>query len=174
MRAELFSSDFIISFFIFISVMIIITAYFQNLEADVYETNQRNDMYYRAINIGSLLATSSGYPDNWNSSDVQIIGLYDSGKFNLTKMEYLINDTDYQSAKNMLGTGVYNFLITMKNSSGYTIKKPGTNYEYYYGKQFDQDGDDDDPDQIALVKRFGMVDLGGTPTKVTMEVILWL
>jgi len=175
-RAELFSSDFMISFFIFLSALIIIAAYYQNLQTDVSETSTRNDMYAKAINIGSLLATTSGYPQYWNSTSVQVIGLYDSGKFNLTKLEYLINHTDdigtddvnYQEARTKLGTGAYNFLISLKNTTGDVIQKPGSNYNYSYGKPLTNE------EQVMIVKRLGVVDLGGNVTKVTMEVILWV
>lgn len=167
MKAELFSSDFMISIFLFFSVLVIITFYYQNLQNDVYETSNRNDMYIKAIDVASLLATTSGYPHDWNSTTVKIIGLYDSGKFNLTKFEYLINNTDYQTAKTMLGTGVYNFYISLKNITGNIIVKSG-NYNYSYGLY------PSNAEQVVLVKRLGLVNLNGNATKVTLEVILWL
>ena len=168
MKAELFSSDFIISIFIFLAAFLIITIYYENLQSDVYENSNRNDMMSKAIKVASLLAESSGYPQFWNSTDVQVIGLYDSGKFNLTKLEYLINDTNYQTAKTMLGTGVYNFFISLKNTTGDIIEKPSSNYDYSYGMPVTNS------EQTVLVKRLGVVNLGGNSTKVTLEVILWI
>jgi hypothetical protein len=173
MRAELFSSDFMISMFIFLSALLIIVFYYQNLQTDVYENSNRNDMMSKAIKVASLLAESSGYPQYWNSTNVQVIGLYDSGKFNLTKLEYLINNTTsypatYQTVKTMLGTGVYNFFLSLKNTTGDIIEKPGTNYNYSYGMPVVN------AEQTVLVKRLGMVNLGGNSTKVTLEVILWV
>lgn len=168
MRAELFSSDFLISFFIFLSALIIITVYYQNLQTDVSEASIRNDMYTKATNIASLIATTSGYPEYWNSTNVQVIGLYDSGKFNLTKFGYLINDTSYQRARIMLGTGAYNFLITLKyNNTDVVLQKPGSNYNYSYGMPMSNE------EQVVVVKRLGVVKLGDNTIKVTMEVVLW-
>ena len=168
MRAELFSSDFLISFFIFLSALLIITAYYQNLQTDVYETNLRNDMYSKAIVIASLLATTSGHPQYWDSTNVEVIGFYDSGKFNLTKFEYLINDTSYQEARIKLGTGVYNFLITLKsNNTDFVIQKFGTDYNYSYGMIPTNE------EQVLVVKRLGVVNNSGIITKATLEVILW-
>jgi len=166
MRAELFSSDFLISFFVFLSALIIITAYYQNLQTDTYETNIRNDMYSKAINIASLLATTSGQPKYWDNDTVQVLGLYDSGKFNLTKFEYLKN-ISYPKAKTMLGAGVYNFNISLVNVSGNIIEKITPYVSYSCGTSFDS------AEQVVLVKRLGVVDLEGNATKVTMEVILW-
>lgn len=123
-------------------------------------------MYAKAINIGSLLATTSGYPQFWNSTNVQVIGLYDSGKFNLTKFEEL-KKIDYQTVKTMLGT-VYDFNITLKNATGNIIVKPSNpNFNYSYGIPITNS------EQTILVKRLGVVNLEGNSTKVTLEVILW-
>lgn len=180
MKAELFSSDFLISFFIFLSSFIIIAAYYQNLQTDIAENSIRNDMYSKAISIGSLLATTSGQPKYWDNSTVKVIGLYDSGKFNLTKLEYLINHTNdvgtdvinYQKVKIMLGAGTYNINIILLNTSGNIVQKPSDpSYSYTYGIPFSN------AKQVILVKRLGVVKLWGddtdNATKVAMEVILW-
>jgi len=165
MKAELFSSDFIISILIFLSAMVIITFYYQNLQSDVYESNIRNEMYSKAVNIASLLATTSGYPKYWNNTTVKVIGIYDSGKFNLTKFEEL-KKINYNSVKTMLGTGPYNIYIVLKNETGNTIEKSGVPYSYGVTIA--------NAEQIVLVKRLGVVSLEGTSIKTIMEVILWI
>lgn len=165
MKAELFSSDFFISILIFLTSLLIITFYYQNLQSDVYENNLRNDMYLKAINTGSLLATTSGYPNGWNRTNVKVPGLYDSGKFNLTKFEELKN-IDYNQARILMGTGTYNIFISLKNETGGVIEKPGVIYSY--GTPIVN------AEQIVVVKRLGVVNLQGNATKVVMEVILWL
>lgn len=177
MRAELFSSDFLISFFIFISAFIIIAAYYQNLQTDVSENSIRNDMYSKAISIASLLATTSGYPQYWDNSTVKVVGLYDDGKFNLTKFEYLINNTNnypltYQTIKTMLGTGAYDLNITLLNTTGNILQKPSSQaYLYTYGTS------PSNAEQLVVVKRLGVVkpfgDDSANAIKVILEVILW-
>lgn len=167
MKAELFSSDFIISFFIFLSAFIIIAAYYQNLQTDIAESGTRNDMYSRAINIASLLATTSGYPKYWDNNTVEVIGLYDSGKFNLTKFEELKN-VSYTNATKMLGSGYYRLSINLKNVTGNIIQKSSDpTFFYSYGIS------PSNAEQIVLVKRLGVTDLEGNATKIVMEVILW-
>jgi hypothetical protein len=171
MKAELFSSDFMISILLFLTVLTIIIAYYQNLQTDVYETDIRNDMHSKAINVASLLATTSGYPKYWDSTNVQIIGLYDSGKFNLTKFEELkqMTQTEYQTVRVKLGTGNYNFYISLKNTTENIIVKPSDpSFSYSCGI------DAVNADQVVLIKRLGVVNLEGNATKVTMEVILWI
>ncbi|MFH1229667.1 MAG: hypothetical protein V1678_04570 [Candidatus Aenigmatarchaeota archaeon] len=171
MKAELFSSDFLISFFIFLSAFIIMVSYYQNIQTDVYETSMRNDMISKDISIASLLATTSGQPRYWNfnSTDaqyVQVIGLYDSGKFNLTKFEYLKTD-NCTNARSMLGTGAYNLYIILKNTTGGVLQK-SDGYSYFCGNPATNE------EQTVIVKRLGVVDIEGNITKVTMEVILWV
>jgi len=165
LKAELFSSDFLISILIFFSVLSIIVFYYQNLQSDVYENNVRNDMYLKAINVASLLATSSGYPQYWDASNVEIIGFYDNGKFNLTKFEEF-KKIDYQEARKKLGTGVYNFFISLKNTTNQIIEKPGVVYSHGLSAS--------NAEQTVLVKRLGLVNLDDKTVKVTLEVILWI
>jgi hypothetical protein len=170
MKAELFSSDFLISFFVFLTAFIIIVSYYQNLQNDTSEVNQRNEMYSKAINIASLLATTSGQPRYWNATSVNVIGLYDSGEFNLTKFEYL-NSTNYNKAKVMLGTGAYEFLLALKyNNTEITVQNPANGHYYSYGSDLSTKN----PDQVVVVKRIGLVNISGGLKKVTLEVILWL
>jgi hypothetical protein len=168
MKAELFSSDFMISFFIFLSALIIITLYYQSLQNDVSESDIRNDMYTKSIEIGSLLATTNGQPQYWNSTNVEVIGLYDNGKFNLTKFEEL-KKMDKQTVKTMLGIGAYNFNITLtENNTEKIIQKPSDpTYFYTYGTS------PTNVEQLVIVKRLGAVNLEDNVIKVTMEVILW-
>jgi len=175
MKAELFSTDFLISFFVFLSAFIIIAAYYQNLQTDVSETNIRNYMYSKAISIASLLATTSGYPKYWDNNTVEVIGLYDSGKFNLTKFEELKN-IPYQDIRTKLGTGVYNINITLVNASGSILQKPN-DQSYFYALNDTANIPMLNAEQLVIVKRLGVVKLWGNEvanaTKVTLEVILW-
>lgn len=168
MRAELFSSDFIISFFIFLSAMLIVNAYYRNFQTEIAETSMRNDMYSKAISIASLLATTSGQPQYWDHGNVRVLGLYDSGKFNLTKFEELKN-IPYRNATFKLGSGYYNLNITLTENNTEKILQNSSNpaYSYTYGTSLDS------AEQIIIVKRLGVVSLGGNTRKVTLEVILW-
>jgi hypothetical protein len=165
MKAELFSSDFVISILIFLCAIVIINFYYQNLQSDVYESSVRNEMFSKAVNIASLLATTSGYPKYWNNTSVKVIGLYDDGKFNLTKFEEL-KKINFNTARTMLGTGPYKIYIALKNETDDIIENQGTLYSYGFTPT--------NAEQTVLVKRLGMVKIEETSIKTTMEVILWL
>ena len=165
MKAELFSSDFVISILVFLCALVIISFYYQNLQSDVYESSIRNEMFSKATNIASLLATTSGYPKYWNNTSVKVIGLYDEGKFNLTKFEEL-KKINFNTAKTMLGTGPYKIYIALRNETDDVIENQGISYSYGIAPV--------NAEQVVLVKRLGIVKIEETSIKTTMEVILWL
>lgn len=165
MKGELFSSDFLISILIFLSVMTIVILYYQNMKTDVYETTVRNDMFSRAVGIANVLATTSGSPQYWESTDVSVIGLYDAGKFNLTKMEEL-QKMDYQNVRAMLGSGAYNIFIVFRNETGDVMERSGT--QYSFGNSYEN------AEQIVSIKRLGAVRVDGSVKKAVLEVVLWL
>jgi hypothetical protein len=122
-------------------------------------------MYSKAINAAELVASTSGYPEFWDHISVRNIGLYDSGKFNLTKFEEL-KQINYQDAKKMLGVGVYNFLITLKNETGSVIENQSETY--LYGASITN------AEQVVSIKRLGISVLNSTSMKTILEVSLWL
>jgi hypothetical protein len=166
LKAELFSTDFIISILLFLSVLVILGLYYENLQTDVYEQYLRNDMQRKAINVADVLATSSGNPQFWDSSNVKVIGLFDSGKFNLTKFRVLVQYFDHETVKRMMGTGVYNLNINLKNETGSVIEIGGVVYSFGLPLT-------DVKDAVAI-KRLGIADLETENKKVIMEVILWV
>jgi len=164
LKAELFSTDFIISIMLFLSVLVIFGIYYENLQSDVYEQYIINDMQRKAINVADILATSSGSPQFCDSDNVEVIGLYDSGKFNLTKFEGLQN-ISHGTAKLMMGTGVYNLNISLKNETGHFIEKNGNVYSFGLPLT--------NVKNAVSIKRLGIADLESENKKVILEVILW-
>ena len=64
----------------------------------------------------------------------------------------------------MLGTGVYDFNITLKNVTGNLLEVSGIKYSYGINSA--------NYEQVILVKRLGVVNIEGNSTKVTLEVTL--
>jgi len=165
LKAELFSTDFIVSILLFLSVLVILGLYYENLQTDVYEQYVRNDMQRKAINVADLLATSSGNPQFWDSTNVKIVGLYDSGKFNLTKFKEL-KKINHETVKRMIGAGVYNLNISLKNETGNVIEIDGTVYSFGLPLTNVKDA--------VSLKRLGIADLESEIKKVILEVVLWV
>ncbi len=165
MKAELFSTDFIISIMIFLSILIIVGVYYENLQTDIYDHNIRSDMQLKAITVADVLATTSGQPEFWNITNVRTVGLFDSGNFNATKFEQLKN-MNYGIVKSMMGIGSYNFLISLKNESDYVIESGGTTYSFGLNLL--------NVKEAIAVKRLGIAEFNGKVKKTIMEVVLWL
>jgi hypothetical protein len=164
LRAELFSTDFIISILLFLSVLMILGFYYGNLQNDIYQQYMRNDMQKKAINVADLLATSSGNPDGWDATNVKVIGLYDKGKFNLTKFTEL-KKLSHETVKRMMGTGVYNLNISLKNETGSVVDIGGNVYSFGLPLT--------DVINAISIKRLGIADVESENKKVILEVIIW-
>jgi hypothetical protein len=165
LKAELFSTDFIISVKIFLSILIIIGVYYENLQTDIYDSKIRSDMQLKAIEVADALATTSGQPKFWNITNVKSIGLFDSGKFNTTKFVQMKN-MNYAAVKSMMGVGSYNLFISLKNESDYAIESNGTIYSFGLGLT--------NVKEAIAVKRLGIADFDGNVKKTIMEVVVWL
>jgi hypothetical protein len=165
LKAELFSTDFFISITIFLSIIIILGVYYENLQTDIFEYNVRNDMQTKAMNIADVLATTSGQPEFWNITNVKVIGLFDSGRFNTTKFEQLKN-MNYGIVKSMMGIGSYELYVSLKNESGYIIESGGTTYSFGASLL--------DVKEAMVIKRLGIAEFNSEVEKVIMEVIVWL
>ena len=164
MRAELFSTDFIVSILLFLSILVIVGFYYGNLQNDIYQQYQRDDMYKKAVNVADLLVASSGSPKYWNSTNVEVIGLYDEGRINLTKFVELKN-IDHQTVREKMGTGMYNLNISLKNETGNFIEEGGV--VYTFGVPLEN------VENAISIKRLAIADLESENKKVIVEVILW-
>ncbi|MFH0929209.1 MAG: hypothetical protein V1818_02510 [Candidatus Aenigmatarchaeota archaeon] len=164
MKAELFSTDFITSIILFLSVLLILIFYYNNMQNDIYQSYLLNDMQRKAISVSDLLATSSGNPEYWDATSVNVIGLHDAGKINLTKFLEL-KKLDHQDVKVMLGTGVYNLNISLKNETGATIDEGGEVYSFGLPLV--------NTKNVVSIKRLGIADITSANKKVILEVILW-
>jgi hypothetical protein len=163
LKAELFSSDFMIGLSVFLIAMSIFGIYYTNLQNDVVDYKIRNDMQTKANSIADQLATSSGSPEFWNSSNVNVIGLEDSNLINLTKFQELKN-IDYYVAKTKLGVGGYELYIEIKNQTGNVI----SDGEYMFGMETT-----DDTENIFYVSRYALANISGKVSKVILGVAVW-
>jgi len=164
LKAELFSADFFTSVLIFSLIILMLNMFYVDLQRDVYEYNKRNNMQTRAMNIASLLATTSGEPRVWNSTNVRVVGLNDAGFFNLTKFEEL-KKINYQKAKIILGSGGFEVYIALKNSTGSILEDGGV--QYSFGNPLTN------VEQSFVSKRLGLSEVGGENIKTIMEVVIW-
>jgi hypothetical protein len=165
LKAEVFSSDFMVGITVFIIALGVYGIYYDNLQNDVVGYNIRNEMQTKTDTVANLLATSSGMPTGWNSTSVKVIGLRDSEMINLTKFEEL-KKMDYTTVRNMLGLGSYNLFIVLKNVTGITIRNGSTTYDF--GVQ-----NNDNSLQVFYTERYALARLNNTLIKTVMGVVVW-
>jgi len=166
LKAEIFSSDFIMAVTVFLIAISTFGIYYISLQSDVTNYKIRNEIQSKANNIANLLLTSSGEPRYWSSTNVKVIGLYDSGLINLTKFEEL-KKIEYYTAKKMLGIGGYEFYIELKNETGHVLKNDSLVYNFGIEKS-------ESTLQAFYVERYGLTDLNGNVTKTIIGVVVWL
>ncbi len=138
--------------------------YYNNIYNDIYESEMRKDLQMKTISVADLLATSSGEPEFWNSTNVKVIGLYDSGVFNLTKFDEL-KKMDYKDVKNILGIGGYEIYIEIQNETGNVIKVGDSTYSF--GMPLNN------VRNAFSVKRLGLIKINDNFQKSILQVVLW-
>jgi hypothetical protein len=118
MRAQAWSFDFmasVIVFFLVVSVLFFVWQYttIQNEDQMVF-----NDMENSALTITDTIIRSRGYPEDWNESSVQIIGLAsEENILNETKILTFVQ-MDYETVKRILGIGAYDFYFQLVHLNG--------------------------------------------------------
>lgn len=121
-------ADFAISLLIFIATLTIYYSYSANTQNS--EESSMQSIVSDAKAVSAYLA-GSGYPRNWNSSNVAILGLTDgSGRIAASKLEGL-DVIPYATARSLLNTK-YDFFVyfTDKSKCAIRIKSSGENYGY--------------------------------------------
>ena len=161
MKAEVFSSDFIIGLFLFLIAIVMFEMFYTNLSAEIGDYKIRSDLHSKANSISETLVTSPGFPEDWNSSNVEIIGLFDSGLVNLTKFDRM-KELEYYAMKNKLGLGGYNLYVHITNSTGSALN------DYAYGIK-----EDGNAEQVFYVKRLCLINYSGNITKAILNVGVW-
>jgi hypothetical protein len=121
-RAQAWSFDFMASvtiFFLILVVLFFVWEYtaFQNTDQMVF-----NDMEDRALITVDTIIRVKGFPEDWNDSNVEVLGLAsEENVLNESKILMLV-DMDYQTAKRLLGIYDYNFyfqLVHLNDSQAY-------------------------------------------------------
>lgn len=101
--------DAMMASIIFIAGIVVFYLYSLNL------TDQTDETLNKMLYDGNVIAESflsEGSPDNWDSTNVQKIGLQTKNKINDTKLErfYQLSMMDYQKTKLLLNTN-YNYYV---------------------------------------------------------------
>lgn len=150
-KAQAWTLDFIVAFVLFFTALFVFYGYYSGSVSE--KTGDLENLRREAQGISNFLM-SEGYPSNWNSSNVERIGIVDSGfMLNSSKLESLAS-MDYYSSKSLLNADhdyYFYFSDSANNSSNLpSFGKPGINSTSLDGLE--------NPDRLVSVSRFVFYD----------------
>jgi len=121
-RGQLVSIEVIVAFLIFLSIFTI----FQLFLNSFYRQSSQNldeKAYLLAFQTSQILSTSSGYPENWNSTNLTYIGLARSRNvLDERKTRIFFTELNYNSTISLyLPIGSFDAFILLRNASNNEI-----------------------------------------------------
>ena len=160
-KAQIWGLDLVIAMIIFLGGVFLFYNY--SINSAFGEEQSIEELTTNAKVMSSYLV-STGYPTNWNSSDVTLIGLTD-GQNKLVKEKVdtfsSISLSDYSMARRLL-SATNNFYVYFEDSQNSTIFIG--NYSFI-GKDYSYD----DPDNIIKIVRYVFYN----STIIKMVILVW-
>jgi len=128
-KGQVWSFDFAVSVVIFFTVVSMVLFSWNYIGAKHVEQMIFNEMESVTVGISDSLIRTTGYPEEWNKTNVQIIGLADEENIlNQTKIQYFVN-MSYDSIRATLGIMNYNFYLGIRYLNDTIIEMDGTDLE---------------------------------------------
>ena len=122
-KSQVWYLDFMVGFFIFITIIVVFYQYYGNFVDESEAEWQEIIIDSKAISSALI---SAGYPAGWTNDTVSVIGVTDGNyRINLTKMQRLKNLT-YKEAKNIMRTR-FEFYFFIEDQNGAMIDSAGLN-----------------------------------------------
>lgn len=126
MKGQIWSADFVASAVIFFTVLFLVIFVWNYSNVQSAESLELKQIQTTAIETSDSMIRTGGLPDNWDSSNVRVIGLADDENIlNKAKVISFIN-VPYSQARALL-TGKYNFYFELTYVNGTIIKDSGNN-----------------------------------------------
>lgn len=123
-KAQINAFDFIIASSISVMILVSVASTFFFYERKINEFTLYNDLSTKAFQVSDVLIKTEGIPSNWNSTNVNIIGLVSEDRvINEDKLNNFIN-LDQQEIKDKLATN-YDIYFNLTNITGKSIASIG-------------------------------------------------
>lgn len=116
-HGQVASGDFIVSISIFLFMLAIILPLYVNMSYQSEEKRLLEDIQTRSGFVTDSLLKTGGWPEDWNETNVEHIGLSDNGRINKTKIRRLMA-MDPSSVKRVLGMQDLELNISFYNMEG--------------------------------------------------------
>jgi hypothetical protein len=155
-----------------ISIFVLILAFaFQFISHNyMYQGKEINLVLMESEKLSSNLM-SSGIPENWNVSNVIIMGVLDSGIINETKLTlfYNITNDNYELAQQILGIKS-DYLIYFKDKDDKLVNVIN---QSYIGKSGYTNDTIIDTSEIINIKRFITYKKDGIAQILSLNILVW-
>ncbi|MCW1296419.1 MAG: hypothetical protein OH319_01925 [Candidatus Parvarchaeota archaeon] len=119
-KAQVLSADLVVSIFIFTIIISLFFIFWRNVYNNLTMQEKFLELQYSAIRISNMLVKTTGYPSNWNSTNVVQIGL--ASEANVLSIEKLrvFLDINYAEIKRIMKISE-DFRVRVKYRNGSTI-----------------------------------------------------
>jgi hypothetical protein len=124
-KGQIFTSDFIISVFIFLTVFITANLLWVDLASQIKTDAEKTEMQTLSLTVSDILVKTPGVPTNWTTANVISLGLAsDENILNKTKiLDFLA--INYNRTRELLAMPGYNLYIVMKYRNGTIVELDG-------------------------------------------------
>ena len=164
MKGQIWYLDYLIGTTLFLVLTLLVFSFYKG---SIYTDN---GLYIESSKVAETLMTT-GIPEEWNESNVVIIGLSDgSNVFSLEKISSFLNiSRDYEASKFRLGI-TKDYIIYFENKSNSIINL--TN-QSYIGKYAVTDLDTENVKDIISFVRYGVLRVNNTAEIIAMKIVVF-
>ena len=165
-KGQALASDFTVSIALFL-FLVVGSAIIWNNTVDKYAMFKENQlMQEKVFSISDALIRTQGYPPEWNSTNVMLIGLSEGGSHMLNKSKLeAFKDVDYALAKNIWGISGYEYYAKFTDSEGDLISLDGIALEYGLAPSGKKD--------LVPLKRLVLINESGNITGAALTFVIW-
>ena len=125
-KAQIWSFDFAVSMVIFITALILVLSLWSYANSQTNEQLRQEKLQDLILTVSDVLVRSEGSPENWTKDDVKIIGLASREKVLDPDKISEFMQIPYDTARQLLGTGSFNFHFQLSHANE-TVMKLGGN-----------------------------------------------
>lgn len=117
MKGQVWSLDLAVSMIIFIGALASVVFAWNFMSTGTIESQEMKSLQLKSLGISDSLMRTPGIPEDWNKSNVVVIGLVTDGLLDRHKVEQLIS-MDHNKTLQLLDLGGYDFYFEISDING--------------------------------------------------------
>ncbi len=126
-KSQVFTTDFLLAFFIFSVLVIITMMYWNNYNSKLEKSAEFNIINTEAFQISNALIKSKGSPEDWSQDNVKVIGLAESDRVLSEDKINLFVSMPINKTKEIFQMHNFNFLFILRKFNEDVILSYGYN-----------------------------------------------